>query len=282
MKNSKSTSSSKSVPIMSRGIAHVDVSLAKLHGFVNQQSPKRPMNSTGLEEKRIHETYGIRAAADARYSFFDQGQLFRIHQLERGILASLRLHGLEPLRSRRILEVGCGTGYWLRQCIQWGARPENLTGVDLLAERVAEAMKLCPPQVKILRTNAATLRFADDTFDLVFQATVFTSIFNSDIKGQIAAEMMRVTKGDGLILWYDFRVNNPWNADVQGVKRREVQKLFPNCDITLHRVTLAPPLARRLAPYSWVGCYLLEKIPLLCTHYLGVIRKRVTLSIVRS
>jgi ubiquinone/menaquinone biosynthesis C-methylase UbiE len=240
------------------------------------------MNSTSLEGKHIHEAYGVRAATDARYSFFDQGQLFRIHQLERGILASLRLHGLEPLHSRRILEVGCGTGYWLRQFIQWGARPENLTGVDLLAERVAEAMELCPPQVKIHRANAATLHFAEGTFDLVFQATLFTSIFDPDIKHQIAAEMMRVTKRDGLILWYDFRVNNPSNADVQGVRSREIQKLFPSCDITLHRVTLAPPLVRRLARYSWVTCYLLEKIPSLCTHYLGVIRKQVTPGIVSS
>lgn len=234
------------------------------------------------EEVRIHEAYERRKTTDARYSWFDHGHLFTIQQLERNVLIALRVHGMDPLHSRRILEIGCGNGHWLRQFIQWGARPENLTGVDLLAERVAEAMKLCPPQVKIHRTNAATLRFADGTFDLVFQATVFTSIFNSDIKGQIAAEMMRVTRDDGHILWYDFRVNNPWNSDVQGVKSEEIQKLFPSCDITLHRVTLAPPLVRRLAPYSWLGCYLLEKIPSLCTHYLGVIRKHATPSIVRA
>ena len=34
-----------------------------------------------------------------------------------------------------------------------------------------------------------------------------------------------------------------------------------------------PPLARVLAPYSYLACYLLEKFPLLCTHYLGAIRK---------
>jgi ubiquinone/menaquinone biosynthesis C-methylase UbiE len=231
------------------------------------------MNSTSLEEKRIHKAYEVRAAADPRYSFFDQGQLFRIHQLERGILASLRLHGLEPLHSRRILEVGCGTGYWLRQLIQWGARPENLTGIELLAERVAEAMKLCPPQVKINRANAATLRFADGAFDLVFQATVFTSVLDPDLKRQIAAEMMRVTRDDGLILWYDFRVNNPWNADVKAVKSDEIRSLFPRCDIRVRPVTLAPPVARRLTPYFWTGCCLLEKIPWLCTHYLGEIRK---------
>jgi hypothetical protein len=41
----------------------------------------------------------------------------------------------------------------------------------------------------------------------------------------------------------------------------------------LHRITLAPPLGRWLAPRSWVLACLLEKIPLLCTHTIGIIRK---------
>ena len=139
---------------------------------------------------------------------------------------------------------------------------------------MVEAKKLCPSEVKLYRNNAASLEFTDQKFDLVFQATVFTSILDPALKRQIAAEMMRVTKDDGLILWYDFRVNNPWNSDVQGVKSHEIQKLFPECDIRLRRVTLAPPLARQLAPYSWIACYFLEKIPWLCTHYLGVVRKK--------
>jgi hypothetical protein len=57
------------------------------------------------------------------------------------------------------------------------------------------------------------------------------------------------------------------------VKRQEVVQLFPGCRIELQRLTLAPPLARLLAPYSWFACYVLEKVPWLCTHYLGVIWK---------
>jgi hypothetical protein len=89
----------------------------------------------------------------------------------------------------------------------------------------------------------------------------------------MAAEMLRVVKPTGLILWYDYHVNNPWNKDVRGVKRREIYELFPNCQIDLERITLLPPLARALAPYSYLACYLMEKFPLLCTHYLGAIRK---------
>src|SRR5262249_33206610 len=106
------------------------------------------------------------------------------------------------------------------------------------------------------------------------QSTVFTSILDPELKLRVAAEMIRVANPNGCILWYDYHVNNPRNNDVRGVKRREITQLFPGCQIDLRRITLLPPLARCLAPYSYLACYLLEKLPPLCTHYLGVIRKK--------
>jgi SAM-dependent methyltransferase len=127
--------------------------------------------------------------------------------------------------------------------------------------------------VCIYCASAAQLPFSSESFDIVLQATVFTSILNETLKRSVAAEMMRVLKPEGVILWYDYHVNNPWNRDVRGVKRREIHQLFPYCRIDLERITLIPPLARRLAPYSMCACYLLERFPPLCTHYLGLIRK---------
>ena len=127
---------------------------------------------------------------------------------------------------------------------------ENIAGVDLLSERVTEAKKLCPEAVQVQCGSAAELAFLSETFDLVLQSTVFTSVLDASMKQQMASEMLRVVKSDGLILWYDYHVNNPWNADVRGVKRREISQLFPHCLIKLQRITLAPPLVCLLAPYS--------------------------------
>jgi ubiquinone/menaquinone biosynthesis C-methylase UbiE len=196
-----------------------------------------------------------------------------VQQRERRLLALLRRYDYENLESKKILEVGCGTGHWLCDFVKWGARPENVTGIDLLAERVSRARSMCPRAVRIECASAAELPFSDERFDLVLQATVFTSILEQDLKRRVAAEMMRVVKPEGFILWYDYHVNNPWNNDVRGVKRPEIYQLFPNCRIKLKRITLLPPLARLVAPYSYLTCYLLEKFSPLCTHYLGVIRK---------
>jgi ubiquinone/menaquinone biosynthesis C-methylase UbiE len=102
-----------------------------------------------------------------------------------------------------------------------GSRPDHLTGVELLADRVAEARRLCPTAVTIRCESATELGFPDAAFDLVLQSTVFTSVLDRRVKERIAFEMLRVLKKEGLILWYDFHVSNPRNPDVQGLKKRE-------------------------------------------------------------
>jgi len=230
------------------------------------------LESIRVEEARIRAAYEKRED-DGRYSLLQPGTLFIVQQIERRILSSLKRHGSGDLSSKRILEVGCGTGHWLREFTKWGASPENIWGIDLLRERLSKARSACSPAIRLQCGSVASLPFADASFDLVLQSTVFTSILDPGYKCRAAAEMMRVVTPDGIILWYDYHVNNPWNRDVRGVKRSEIKKLFPGCRIERQRMTLLPPIARLLAPYSYLACYILEKIPPLCTHYLGLIRK---------
>jgi ubiquinone/menaquinone biosynthesis C-methylase UbiE len=228
--------------------------------------------SLRAEESRIQQAYARRQSGHL-YSRFNPAHLLMVHEREKRLLGLLCRHGCESLESKKILEVGCGTGDLLRDLVKWGARPENIVGIDLLPERVAEAIQLCPKAMEIHRGNAAVLEFETESFDVVIQSTVFTSVLDLDVKRQMASEMCRVLKWDGLILWYDYHMDNPRNPDVRGIKYQEIHALFPKCEIYLQRITLAPPIARLLAPHCWLFCCLLSKIPLLCTHYLGVIRK---------
>lgn len=230
--------------------------------------------SLETEEKRAKEAYARRGRTSL-YSRFNTAYLFMVQEREERYLALLSRYGCRALENKKILEIGCGNGDLLRDFIKWGARPENLVGVELIDERVADAHHLCPKDVTILQGNAAKLQLPDQMFDLVLQSTVFTSVLDYGTKQQMAAEMCRVLKRDGLIVWYDYHMNNPRNPDVRGVRLREIKALFPACEIRLERITLAPPIARGVAPYSWLLCYLLSKIPLLCSHYIGVIRPNV-------
>ena len=228
------------------------------------------------EEARVVAAYARRDATvpTSRYSYFDPANLLLVQSRERRVLSLLDRVGARPLEERRVLEVGCGTGFWLREFIKWGADPSKLAGIDLLPERIASARRLCPEAVDLRCGSAAELPFADERFDVVLQSTLFTSVLDPAMQRRIAAEMTRVLSPRGVILWYDFRVDNPRNRDVRGVRAAEIRALFPSCDVSLAPITLAPPLARTIAPWSRLVCSALEAVPLLCTHYLGAIRKR--------
>jgi len=227
------------------------------------------------EEARIREAYARRDAG-RRESWFYAPYRYMIQDRERHVLRLLARHGFDHTRLQhaRILEVGCGTGQWLRDFVKWGAQPEHITGVELLEDRVETARRLCAPAVSLIRGSASALDLPSQSFDLVLQSTVFTSILDAAMRREVASEMLRVLRPGGLILWYDYHVDNPSNPDVRGVKKREIPDLFPGADITLRRVTLAPPLARAVAPFSLLACQLLELMPFLRTHYLGVIRPK--------
>ncbi|MGE0471016.1 MAG: class I SAM-dependent methyltransferase [Nitrospira sp.] len=226
------------------------------------------------EESRIQDVYEKRRNEKGRlYSWFSKGQLFWFQELERALLELLSDSGIDSLEDKAILDIGCGSGHWIREFVKLGATPENLAGIDLLDWRIDAARGTCPANVRLERGNADELRFSDQSFDLITQFTVFSSILDSNMKQKIASEMLRVLKEDGCIIWYDFFVRDPRNQDVRGITRKEILQLFPGCQVELRRVSLALPLVRMLAPYSWLLCYLLEKLKVLDTHYVGLIRR---------
>jgi len=223
-------------------------------------------------EERIQDVQ-VRRQSGERDSWFNPGYLFMIQEREQQVLKLFKRYGFERLEDKQILDVGCGIGLWINDLVKWGARPENIIGVELTPERLVFARQRCPSGIRLISGNAATTEFPDATFDMVVQSTVFTTILEDDLKAAVAAEMLRVLKPHGLILWYDFMYNNPKNPDVRGVTKSEIYRLFPECRIDIQRLTLVPPLSRWLAPYSVLLCHLLSLIPFLRTHYLGAIRK---------
>lgn len=226
------------------------------------------------ELDRIRAAYARRRATgrDTRYTVFDRANLFRLLALERELVEALRGEGLIDPAVWRVLDVGCGGGWWLRTLLRWGARPEHLAGIDLLPEAV-ETARAIHPDLQVECGSAESLPFADDSFDLVTQLTVLSSILDAGMRAQVAAEMRRVLRPGGVVLSYDFTLN-PRNPDTVGIGRRELVRLFPGGRLRVRRVTLAPPLARLVAPRSWLAAELLERLPPLRTHLLATLTFR--------
>jgi ubiquinone/menaquinone biosynthesis C-methylase UbiE len=226
------------------------------------------------ELRRIKAVYNARIEANviSRYSLLRPGELFMSQERERALLRLLRQSGIADMTNLRILEVGCGRAHRLLDWVRWGARAGNLTGIDLMEPLIREARSNMLSAGFAL-ASAGNLPFRDAEFDAVTQLTLFSSILDAELRHAIAREMWRVLRPGGFLLWYDFRYRNPRNPDVRPVGRREILGLFPEATIYIRSTTLAPPLARRVAPYSVLACQIASLLPLLRTHYAALIEK---------
>jgi SAM-dependent methyltransferase len=186
------------------------------------------------------------------------------------LLAATVGHDLSRLR---IVDVGCGSGGFLRQLISWGARPAKLTGTEYQEDRLAEAGVATASGV---RWHLGDLDILDDgCLDLAVANTVFSSILDEQMRHQLAAEMWRVIKPGGWCMIFDFRYNNPSNPNVRRVARQQLRSYWP-APAAIHYQTmlLAPPLARRLsrAP-RLVSDLLAAFVPPLRTHFMYMVQK---------
>lgn len=234
------------------------------------------------ETERILAEYVRRAAtipAD-HYSLQRPENLFAHQQRSRWLVKLLVERRLLPFGSAALLDVGCGEGQHLLDFISWGADRRTLAGIDLIEARISRAARRLgnrsqdgegAPDLRV--GDAGQLPWPSSQFDIVHQSTVFTSVLDPALKERMASEMLRVLKPGGTVIWYDFLFDNPSNPNVRGVRAPEIRRLFPGCDVTLERVTLAPPIARRLVPVSWLAAAALEQFAVFNTHYIGVIRK---------
>lgn len=192
----------------------------------------------------------------------------------RALARWVRWANLAPLAERRILEIGCGNGTNLLLLLLLGASPDNLIGSELLEERAREARQRLPGTLPVLTGDASLLDLEPESCDAVLQFTVFTSILDPNFQEHLARNIWSLVKPGGGVLWYDFVYNNPANPDVRGVPPRRIQHLFPEGQIKLWRLTLAPPIGRRVVRI-YPGLYSFFNFThLLRTHVLCWIRKK--------
>lgn len=222
--------------------------------------------------QQVYRGYRERGLGRTQWAESNPGNAAMARARDARLRATLEATGFFPLARKRILDVGCGGGGILSGYQDWGARPENLFGVDLMAARIEDA-KRDHPGMNFQVTNAEQLPFERDYFDLVLLYTVFTSVLDERMASNMAAEVSRVLKPGGAVIWYDFRFNNPRNPNVRGLGRDAIARLFPGFAPRLDTVTLLPPLARRLGPLTPALYPLLVSLPFLRTHYAGLLCK---------
>jgi SAM-dependent methyltransferase len=177
------------------------------------------------------------------------------------------------LRGLRLVDVGCGYGGHLLDFLRFGFAPQNLYGIELLPDRASGARARLPATLALHEGDASSAALEPESQDIVFQSVVFSSLLDDRFQEELAERMWSWVRPGGGILWYDFVYDNPSNHDVRAVPMRRVRDLFPQGNMTVRRVTLAPPISRRVCSIHPVAYSLFNLFPFLRTHVLCWIQK---------
>ena len=199
----------------------------------------------------------------------DAAYRFALQNRQRDTLKLLNKIGVTSLKNLSILDVGSGYGTVMLEYSSLGANQDSLFGCDLMFNRLKQSKGLIQ-RLNISCADGQNLPFPKSSFNLVSQYTVLSSVLEKSVKTNIANEMKRVLKPEGIILWYDFWLN-PTNPHTRGIKPSEIRELFPGSRYIIYKTTLAPPLTRRLIHISRKACILLERIKIFNSHYLAAI-----------
>jgi SAM-dependent methyltransferase len=228
--------------------------------------------SAEREAAAVAERYA-RRRDPGRYSMLRADVWQTLQERQRAMLGLFAAAGLHELSSLTLLEVGCGAGGNLLELLRLGFAPDNLSGIELLPERLALARAVLPEALVLRGGDALDAPVAVQSLDIVFVSTVFSSLLDDAYQQRLAEAMWVWLKPGGAVLWYDFTVNNPRNPDVRGVPLPRVRKLFPQGRLRHRRVTLAPPLARAVTRVHPALYTAFSSLPWLRTHVLAWIDK---------
>jgi SAM-dependent methyltransferase len=210
---------------------------------------------------------------ESRYSPLNASTYMSEQEKERFFIKLINKAKLEPLNTKKLLEIGSGAGNNLLQLIRLGFRPENLCGNDILKERIVNARKRLPSTITLFEGDALKLNIIEESFDIVFQSMVFSSILDESFRSKLAEKMWLWTKVGGGILWYDFIYNNPQNKDVKGITVEKIKNYFPCKNIIIYRLTLAPPISRMVTKIHPNFYIMFNSIYFLKSHLLCYIEK---------
>lgn len=210
---------------------------------------------------------------ESKYSLLNPAVYMGVQERQRALIRVIRDMSLRVFEAK-VLEVGCGSGANLNELLRLGFNPKNLVGNELLEERASAAREALSSKIEIIEGDACELEFEEESFDIVYQSTVFTSILDREFQQKLANKMWKLTKSGGGILWYDFIYDNPKNPDVKGVSVQRIKELFPDSrNMKFWKVTLAPPISRGVTKIH-PGLYnIFNLLPCLRTHVLGWIEK---------
>jgi SAM-dependent methyltransferase len=225
-------------------------------------------SSLEVEQRNWYANYYAVAGADRNDLRGNPEVLFQVLASERSFIRAFRRIAIEP-HQLKVLDIGCGSGASWYQLFRLGVNPRNTVGIDVQADRVSQLNNLYPHSAAI-HGDACNLPFDDESFDLVYESTLFATLSALDVRKDVASQMMRVCKENGYLLLVDWRVGRFWARSHGSLNKRELVRMFgvgQTCSlISVTHGALLPPLGRVLSKYAWPLYFL---VAWLCPLFVG-------------
>lgn len=226
------------------------------------------------EVSSIVTRYDRRAAKDKSriYSLASPACFLSSFEKNRLLLKILCKNFGHDFVNKKYLEVGCGTGTNLCQFITWGISGEELAGNDVYVPSLGVTKKRLPLSVDLQQGNFLDCSYTDKKFDVILFSTVLSSILDEGFRQECLRYAYNLLEREGIVIIYDFTYNNPWNKDVKKFQLKKIKQSAPWDSYHFQRVTLCPPLARKLEFFPFL-IKMLTAVKLLDTHVIGFLKK---------
>lgn len=228
------------------------------------------------EYERSRSQYEARDAVGGQSEFWRLSNPVVVHLMQERERAVL--HGITRMKIQlsqaNILDVGCGTGSEFASLLRWGAKREQLHGVELSPHRAEVAAQL--GLADVLLVDGEKLPYKDSSFDIVIQNVVFSSIIDESARVSLADEIFRVLKPGGLIIWYDATNSRSRDPNFRDVPKIAVEKLFPEISWNWQKLTTHLGLLRRVNYFFGESAMRAFDLLNICkTHKIGFGRKAI-------
>jgi 2-polyprenyl-3-methyl-5-hydroxy-6-metoxy-1,4-benzoquinol methylase len=160
----------------------------------------------------------------------------------------------------RVLDIGCGDGFWSRQIAERGA---EVVGIDPSEKGVARANQVNRlPGTEYRLVNAEQMDFADGSFDKVVSMCVIEHFHDED---RVLEHVARVLRPGGRLVLSADSLSNPEVTEAERAAHRQRYAVNTFYDLDLlraklarvglelerHRFILTTPLTLRLVRWTW-------------------------------
>jgi glycosyltransferase involved in cell wall biosynthesis/ubiquinone/menaquinone biosynthesis C-methylase UbiE len=231
------------------------------------------------EQRRASQVYSRYAASSRKQHDWSADNSGNAAIRDELVDAAFELAGNALAPGSSILDVGCGTGWWLERLAApdgrrgvAGADARILTGLELLPDRVAAARRRVPA-AEVQLGDARVLPFEAGSFDAVTLFTVLSSLATVNDAERALSEARRVLRPGGALLIWEPRIRNLLNPDVRLISRRMLLRALAGDQIRTRPTTVLPVLSRHLGRHA-PGLYpRLASVTPLLTHRLVCARK---------